>query len=51
MDGKTQRALTRVKNAGVNAPDSDILCWIQSVGADIILQASLGEIRSTANCF
>jgi hypothetical protein len=52
MDNKTQLALIRVKDkAKINALDSVILDWIRSVGADIILESSLKDIRSVASCF
>ncbi|MCC6680037.1 MAG: hypothetical protein IT445_03950 [Phycisphaeraceae bacterium] len=44
-------AVERVRKAGVKAPESAILAWIRSVGADSILSAKLSDIRAVANAF
>ena len=46
-----QRALRRIRRAGVAASDHAILCWISTVGPAAILQASLTDIRATAAMF
>ena len=52
MSEKTQQALIRVRDkAKVKAPDSAILSWINSVGAETILASTLTEIRDVAGAF
>ena len=48
----TTQALIRVRDkAKIKAPDSAILAWIKSVGAETILKATLKEIRDVAGAF
>lgn len=52
MSNQTKQALIRVRDkAKVNAPDSAILAWIESVGAETILSSTLAEIRDVAGAF
>ena len=48
---KRAKAIERVREAGVEAPDRDIFCWINSVGPDAILRSTLQEIREVAGAF
>lgn len=51
LSDQVKQALGRVKRAKVRAPDTAILSWIQSVGADAILESTLKEIREVAGAF
>jgi len=43
--------MTQLIRAGVTAPDRAVIRWIRSVGPEIILAATLKEIRAVANAF
>lgn len=45
------QALERVLRAGVKAPESAKLAWIRSVGPDVIISATLRDIRAVASAF
>lgn len=51
MTEREKQALARVRRAGVVAPDSAILVWVRSIGAESVLAAKLSEIRAIANAF
>ena len=51
MTDREKQALARVRRAGVVAPESVMLCWVRSIGAESVLTAKLSEIRAIANAF
>jgi len=44
-------AVARVRRAGVKVSESAVLDWIRSVGPELILAATLCDIRAVANAF
>lgn len=46
-----EKALEKVRKAGVKAPTETVLSWIRSVGVAAILKASLKDIRFVASAF
>ena len=51
MTEDERRATERVKRAKVKAPDAAILAWVRSIGAELIMGATLREIREVAAAF
>lgn len=51
MTAEMRRALARVREAGVVAPEREMLAWIRAVRAEAILSATLAEIRDVASAF
>jgi len=48
---KMSQALARVRRAGVEAPEPELLRWIASVNPETILSSSLSDIREVAGAF
>jgi hypothetical protein len=51
MTPEEEKAVARVRRAGVNAPTRPILCWVRGVGTTTVMASKYSDIRAVANAF
>jgi hypothetical protein len=45
------KAIERLRDAGISAPEYAMVSWIRAVGPETIISASIADIRNVANGF